>query len=136
MCRSKKQATKDVERNDAVFDTLCGVTSTDSVKSVALDHHIFNQTTKEWLRRQSEPQPFIRLRMSIGHEDYNHFGFPLKAPQRHCFVSAMADTGCQSCLAGFKIVKKLGLSTEDLIPVSLRMQAADSHDINILGEPS
>lgn len=34
--------------------------------------------------------------------------------------------GCQSCLAGFKIVKKLGLSTKDLIPV-------DNHDINILG---
>ena len=45
----------------------------------------------------------------------------------------MADTGCQSCLAGFKVVKKLGLSTEDLIPVSLKMRAADNHDINILG---
>ena len=45
----------------------------------------------------------------------------------------MADTGCQSCLAGLKIVKKLGLSTRDLIPVSMKMHAADNHNIRILG---
>ena len=45
----------------------------------------------------------------------------------------MADTGCQSCLAGLKIVKKLGLSTRDLIPVDIKMHAADNHDIRILG---
>ena len=71
--------------------------------------------------------------MSIGWEDYNHFGFTLTIPQRRSFVSAMADTGCQSCLVGLKIVKKLGLSTKDLIPVSLKMHAADNHDIRILG---
>ncbi len=30
-------------------------------------------------------------------------------------------------------VKKLGLSTKDLIPVALKMHAADNHDIRILG---
>ena len=45
----------------------------------------------------------------------------------------MADTGCQSCLACLKIVKKLGLSTRDLIPVDIKMHAADNHDIHILG---
>lgn len=53
----------------------------------------------------------------INGEDYEHFGFKLHAPSTRAFVSAMADTGCQSCLAGFKVVKKLGLSTKDLIPV-------------------
>lgn len=133
VCRGKKQTAKDMEHSDAVFDMLCGITSTGSVRSATLDHHIFNQTTKEWLRKQSKPQPYIRLRMSINREDYDHFGFSCRAPQGHCFISAMADTGCQSCLAGFKVVKKLGLSTEDLIPVSLKMRAADNHDINILG---
>ena len=49
------------------------------------------------------------------------------------FASAMADTGCQSCLAGLKIVKKLGLSIRDLIPVDIKMHAADNRDIRILG---
>ena len=71
--------------------------------------------------------------MSIQQEDYNHFGFPLKIPQKQSFVSAMADTGCQSCLAGLKIVRKLGLSTKDLIPVDLKMHTADNHNICILG---
>ena len=85
------------------------------------------------MKQKSKPQPFIRLEMGISREDYDHFGFPFKLPQKQCFVSAMADTGCQSCLAGFKIVKKLGLSTKDLIPVDLKMHAADNHDIHILG---
>ena len=133
MCRGKQPNTKGAEHNDAVFDTLCGVTSVGSVKSATLDHHVFDQDTREWLRKQSKPQPFIRLRMSIDRHDYSHFGFPLNAPERHCFISAMADTGCQSCLAGVKAIKKLGLSTEDLVPVTLQMRAADNHDINILG---
>lgn len=135
MCRNKtsKKSVKDTERSNAVFDTLCGVMSMDSNKTATLDHHIFNQTTEEWLKRRSKSQLYIRLRMSINQEDYDHFGFSLSIPQEQCFVSAMADTGCQSCLAGFKVVKKLGLSTKDLIPVSLKMRAADNHDINILG---
>ena len=45
----------------------------------------------------------------------------------------MADTGCQSCLAGSKVVRRLGVTTENLIPVSLKMHAVDNHDIGILG---
>ena len=46
---------------------------------------------------------YIKLRMSVQQEDYNHFGFPLRIPQKQTLVSAKADTGCQSCLAGLKI---------------------------------
>ena len=42
----------------------------------------------------------------------------------------MADTGCQSCLA---LIKKLGISARDLIPVDIRMQAANNNSIRILG---
>ena len=134
MCRSKNgtRTAKDTGHEDAIFDTLCEITSADNTKSTTLDHHVFDKFTKEWLRRQSKPQPYIRLQMSIRQEDYDHFGFPLRIPQKRSFVSAMADTGCQSCLAGLKIVKKLGLSTRDLIPVNIKMHAADNHDIRIL----
>ena len=98
-----------------------------------LDHHVFDQSTKEWLKRQSQSQPYIRLHVSVDREDHNLLGFPLTAPLKQSFVSRMADTGCQSCLAGINIVKKLVLSTGDLIPVSLRMHAADNHNIHILG---
>ena len=135
MCRGKQgtKPAKSTEHEDTISDSLCGVTSTDSTKGTSLAHHIFNKFTKEWLRRRSKPQPYVRLQMSIQREDYNHFGFPLKVPQAQSFVSAMADTGCQSCLAGLKVVKKLGLSVGDLIPVDIEMHAANNNNIRILG---
>ena len=45
----------------------------------------------------------------------------------------MADTGCQSCLAGMKVITKLGLKQADLIHVTLKMHAANGNGINILG---
>jgi len=45
----------------------------------------------------------------------------------------MADTGCQSCLAGINAIKVLGLTEKDLIPVSMRMHAANNRGIKILG---
>ena len=118
MCRGKQgtRSTRNTEHDDAISDTLCEITSVDSTKSTTLDHHVFDNLTREWSRRQSKPQPYIRLQMGIQQEDYNHFGFTLRIPQKQSPVSAMADTGCQSCLAGLKIVKKLGLSTKDRQP--------------------
>lgn len=44
----------------------------------------------------------------------------------------MADTGCQS-LAGVKVMKHLGISSHDLIPVTMKRHAANDHGINIIG---
>lgn len=46
---------------------------------------------------------------------------------------AMADTGCQSCLASIKIINRLGLNRDDLIPVTMKMHAANDKGIIILG---
>lgn len=48
-------------------------------------------------------------------------------------VSATADTGCQSCLAGVTLLPKLGLQACHLIPTKMRMTAANSNGIKILG---
>ncbi|KAK3875216.1 hypothetical protein Pcinc_011499 [Petrolisthes cinctipes] len=45
----------------------------------------------------------------------------------------MADTGCQSCLASSKMIHELGLNKHHLIPVTMKMTAADNHSINIIG---
>ena len=45
----------------------------------------------------------------------------------------MADTGCHSCLAVLKVMKKLGLSVRDLILVDIEMHAANNNNIHILG---
>lgn len=78
MCRGKHGAkpAKSTGHEDAISDTLCQVTSTESTKKASLAHHIFDKFTKEWLRRRSKSQPYVRLQMNIQQEDYDHFGFP------------------------------------------------------------
>ena len=45
----------------------------------------------------------------------------------------MAVTGCQSCLAGIIVLYSRGLTLAGLIPVTMKMHAADNKSINILG---
>ena len=45
----------------------------------------------------------------------------------------MVDTGCQSCLAGVNILHPLGLTEDDLIPVTMKMHAANNNRMTILG---
>ena len=132
VCRGKRDSNS-TSRGDAVFDALCELTPAENTKAVTLNHHIFDKPMQEWLRQRSEPQPYIRLKMSVDPEDYKRLGLPLKVPPTHSFINAMADTGCQSCLAGLSIVKKLGFSTNDLVPVQLKMHTADDRDLEILG---
>ena len=134
VCRSKNntKSADEAEQEDAIFDAVCEVMSTGS-PAATLTHHIYNKVTKSWLRRQSRSQPYVRLQASIRQEDYDHLHVPMRVPQGQAFVSAMADTGCQSCLASLKIVKKLGLTTTNLIPVDFKMHAANDANIRILG---
>ena len=46
----------------------------------------------------------------------------------------MADTGCMPELLSWpQVVKKLGVSVRDLIPVNIKMQVANNDNICILG---
>ena len=48
-------------------------------------------------------------------------------------IRALADTGCQSCLAGTNLLRKMNLSTSNLIPVTTKMRSANNDSINLLG---
>ena len=45
----------------------------------------------------------------------------------------MADTGCQSCLASKKGIRRLGLRKSELIRVTMQMHAVNNNGIKILG---
>ena len=96
MCRRKNDPKEEGEHESSIFDTLCEVTSHGGTGRIALGHHVFDQSTDQWHKRQSKAQPFVRLSMSTHREDYEHFGFEIRTPPTSAFVSAMADTGCQS----------------------------------------
>ena len=86
-----------------------------------------------WLRPSSEPQPYVMLTVTPGGEDYADLGFPLKSRKRSSILPSMADTGCQSCLGGMRLLPRFGMTADDLITVSMKMHAANGKVINIIG---
>ena len=133
VCRSKENRrppTRDQHEN-ALSDMVCPITS--ARRSTTTDHHTYNQATRSWHKKPSRPQPYVTLAVETQPEDYTLLGQQLKIPKRRFTTQAMADTGCQSCLASTATMKKLGLTSKDLLPVSLRMRAANNSQINIRG---
>ena len=102
-------------------------------RAIALDHHVYDQLSKMWLRRSSEPQPYVMLTVTPVREDYADLGFPLKLRTRSNILPSMADTRCQSCLGGMRFLPRFGMTADDLIPVSMKMHAANGKGINIIG---
>ena len=113
----------------AIFDSLCY-----SSCPISIDHHLYNALNDCWVRQSSKPQPFITLTTTFCPEDYRALDATRpEIPRRQLQIPAMADTGCQSCLASLKIIQRFGLQEKDLIPVTLHMVAASNKGINILG---
>ena len=78
------------------FSPLYSVTILDQNpgrRAIALDHHVYDQLSKMWLRRSSEPQPYVILTVTPVREDYPDLGFPLKSRTRSSILPSMADTG-------------------------------------------
>ena len=136
VCRSnavQAAAQQDVDPSDysnVLVDNAC-VLTTHGI--CTLDHHIYDQSSGLWLRRQSKPQPLIQLEVELNSADYSRLGLTLDTGNRRISAEAMADTGCQSCLSGTAIMDKLGLTSGDLINVTLTMRAANDSHLAIMG---
>ena len=128
------------ENEGAIFNTLCAARASSNParghrKTLTLDHHLHDQLCNTWRKRPSRPQPFLNLTVRIVDDDYYDLGFLPIINANHTPINlpVMADTGCQSCLAGFGCIQRLELTKKDLIPVKMQMHAANNKSINILG---
>ena len=121
----------------SIFQSLCSVNDTPpmSAHAITLDHHIYNEFCNAWERRASDPQPFISVSVAANPLDAQDLGLPTPTYGTTPSASypAMADTGCQSCLAGTKLLSKLGLDRKHLTPVTMKMTAANKSGIRIAG---
>lgn len=141
LCRSKeKQKTAHVggsiiDEESSLFSELCTIKAADPNNGgrITMDHHIYNNLRDIWVKRKSQPQPYVSVTVSADNRDYRDFGIKLTAQTKPLTIQGMADTGCQSCLIGMKLIKHLGLRMNDLIPVTMKMRAANGNGINILG---
>ena len=106
-----------------------------AVNAIMLDHHVYNDLNRTWQRRMSDPQPFTDITVQYVPSDAHELG--IHASIENCThkvtYKAMADTGCQSCLGGLELLEKLGLNKKHLIPVKMKMTAANSKGISIIG---
>ncbi len=122
---------------NASFEALCYLSSSSkdqSTHGILLDHHLYNHLNDRWIRRASRTQPFITLKTTIHPDDYIALGHkPVTNQPKSMQLTAMADTGCQSCLASMNAIRLLGLSENALIPVTTSMHAANNSGIHILG---
>ena len=110
----------------AVFESLCAIEQ--------LEHHIYDPVTESWNKRASAPQPTVEIKVQALPSDAKDLGIEnLKSPTKRITTSAIADTGCQSCLAGKSLLQELGLNTSHLTPTSMKMRAANQNSIGILG---
>ena len=100
---------------------------------IALDHHIYNALCDTWEHRASDPQPSLDVSIGMLPSDYSTLGFDTPKSPKTIQYRAIADTGCQSCLAGVKLLHQLGLQIHHLIPVTMKMTAANENRIRILG---
>ena len=73
------------------------------------------------------------MAISAREEDFKAHGYTLARETHHLATTAMADTGCQSCLTSPSLMSSLHLSENELIPVSLVMHSASGTNLPILG---
>ena len=79
------------------------------------------------------PQPFLDVTVQTVPSYYKALGFSLPSPTLPHSIPVMENTGCQSCLAGMKVIRRLGLRQQDLIPVNMKMRIATKGGVRILG---
>ncbi|GFO13770.1 hypothetical protein PoB_004027500 [Plakobranchus ocellatus] len=117
VCRKSKQKQRTSQSNSAtaVFETLCSIEQ--FARTIALDHHVYDFFCDVWEKRASTPQ----------------IESTLCGPTRTTTILAVADTGCQSCLASTSFLNQLGLNISHLIPTSMKMRAANQNTIGIVG---
>ena len=87
-----------------------------------------------WQKQHSDPQPCINITAVALPCDIKELGVtPTFSSSLCASYSATADTGCQSCLAATDLLSLLGLSQKNLIPVTMKMSAANNLGITIIG---
>ena len=120
-----------------IFEALCSLDSTSPTTAhiITLDHHVYNELYDVWERRASDPRHIVNVTIQAIPSDAQALGFPtiFVSPTATVLYPAMADTGCQSCLADISLLPKLGLERRQLTPVTMKMTAANNHGIHIAG---
>ena len=106
-----------------------------NLRDFELEHCIYDPSHGTWVKKSSAPQPTLGIYATHYPCDTRALGLqtPLRRPTKAALVSVVADTGCQSCLAGTNLLFKLGLNVRHLSKTRLQMTAANGNNLDIIG---
>ena len=95
-----------------------------------LNHSIFSKG--QWHKSQFLNHPKVQLQLSVVASDYRafHHHCPTITPKH---ITALADSGAQSCLWSMNNFLAVGFQKSDLLPVSVDLVAANKSPITIEG---
>ena len=95
------------------------------------DHYVFDGT-RGWRAGAVSPHPTLEVHAEVDTDAYDTLGLA-EPPRRSADVSAVADSGAQTCLLGLPVLCRLGLRKQHLTRVTKRILAANSEEIHVLG---
>ena len=103
-------------------------------KKRTIGHHEYDSSKGCWIAKRAEPHPTITVSVSVCGDAYPALQLP---PPRqlhlHATTSALADTGAQLTVAGPFLLRILGLSEQEMIPLSNEVRAANNQNLALLG---
>ena len=91
---------------------------------------MYDHAQQKWVKSRSKPQPSITLNIKVDDPMTPNLSGNTWTPTT---IRAIADTACQSCLAGINTLQKLNVEPRELTPVTTKMRSASNMDINLLG---
>ena len=125
----------DVIECPVVLEELCGINITNrhNKSVINMSHHVYKNMTEKWVKESSQSQPLLSLTATTHNDDYLSLGVQPLSNYKSTSIQVIPDTGCQSCLAGLQLISRLEIPKSKLIPVQLRMSAANRTHISVLG---
>ena len=103
-------------------------------------HHKILIPNMEWdhakdrfTEQRPKPLPTLRVQITPLPSAHNSFHCSLPRSSKPGQVTAVADTGAQTCASGPAILEHLGIERRHLVPTSHRIQGVTQSNLNIWG---
>ena len=98
-------------------------------------NHVGVNSFSRWANVKIEDHPVVQITIKPEIQGYKELNWDIKLPRKvkELSSSALVDTGAQMVVIGIDHVHKMGMCKSNLIPVKLRIKAANSGGLKLLG---
>lgn len=98
-----------------------------------IKHQMYSHEKREYIQTKASPHPRLDVSFKIHPEGYQQFGMTIPAAHTKHKESAVGDTGAMSVCTGPKTMEGLGITRNQLFPVTAKMFGAGHHKLDVWG---